>query len=305
MQTSSRRGISFPSLDRSDRPDIPLHIKNLVDALELDPSLAMGAAGARPANPGYPRYFYWATDTKVLSFWDGSSWTNVGSVDLIPQTLIDAKGDLLVGLTDNTAGKLGVGNNNFLLTADSAQSQGMKWALNAVIDAIAAKGDILAGTGLDALTRVAVGPNGTTIIADSAQAAGLKWGVPLIPSQVNQLIADVTMTLANTFYDGPALTLAAGTWFLNCVVTATRGGASGIFTTKLWDGSNVFGSAGENPGNNGDPTHLAVTGVAVLGSTTTVKASVTYSGTGGIIKAAAPTNSAGNNASTLVALQLA
>jgi len=41
---------------------------------------------------------------------------------------IDAKGDLLAGTADNTISRLAVGANNTVLTADSAEATGMKWA---------------------------------------------------------------------------------------------------------------------------------------------------------------------------------
>lgn len=41
---------------------------------------------------------------------------------------IDAKGDLLAGTADNTIGRLAIGTNGQVLTADSAESTGMKWA---------------------------------------------------------------------------------------------------------------------------------------------------------------------------------
>lgn len=41
---------------------------------------------------------------------------------------IDAKGDLLAGTADNTIGRLAVGTNGYVLTADSAETTGMKWA---------------------------------------------------------------------------------------------------------------------------------------------------------------------------------
>ena len=41
---------------------------------------------------------------------------------------VDAKGDLLAGTADNTIGRLAVGANGTVLTADSAESTGMIWA---------------------------------------------------------------------------------------------------------------------------------------------------------------------------------
>jgi hypothetical protein len=46
----------------------------------------------------------------------------------IPATIIDAKGDLIAGTAADTAGRLAVGTNNYVLTADSAETTGMKWA---------------------------------------------------------------------------------------------------------------------------------------------------------------------------------
>jgi hypothetical protein len=41
---------------------------------------------------------------------------------------IDAKGDLLAGTADNTIGRQSIGTNGQVLTADSTESTGMKWA---------------------------------------------------------------------------------------------------------------------------------------------------------------------------------
>ena len=45
----------------------------------------------------------------------------------VPVALVDAKGDIFVATADNTVGRLAIGANNTLLTADSAQAGGVKW----------------------------------------------------------------------------------------------------------------------------------------------------------------------------------
>lgn len=52
-----------------------------------------------------------------------------GSVSL---TLIQAKGDLLVGSNSQNADNLSVGSNNYVLTADSSSTLGIKWAAPSV-----------------------------------------------------------------------------------------------------------------------------------------------------------------------------
>jgi hypothetical protein len=103
---------------------------------------------------------------------------------LAVDVLWQAKGDLAVGTGPATADRLGVGSNGQVLTADSAQTLGVKWATPATPTTIAndtiwdAKGDVVAGTGADAAARVAVGANNTVLTADSGQAAGVKWASP-------------------------------------------------------------------------------------------------------------------------------
>ena len=56
------------------------------------------------------------------------SWTPYSVANALTVTLVDAKGDLLVGTASDTIGRLAVGTNGYILTADSSQSQGIKWA---------------------------------------------------------------------------------------------------------------------------------------------------------------------------------
>ena len=58
---------------------------------------------------------------EILTF---SPFTITNAVD---QTLVDAKGDILVGTGDNVITRVGVGANDQILFADSTQTSGVRW----------------------------------------------------------------------------------------------------------------------------------------------------------------------------------
>jgi hypothetical protein len=52
----------------------------------------------------------------------------VNTHDVITKEIFDAKGDLIVGTGSNTGTRLAAGTNGYVLTADSAETNGLKWA---------------------------------------------------------------------------------------------------------------------------------------------------------------------------------
>lgn len=143
----------------------------------------------------------------------GASWS-----------VVDAKGDLIAGTADDTVARLAVGANGYVLTADSAQSTGMKWAVDPVIDLAAAKGDIVAATAVDTLAVLPVGTNGQILTADSAEATGLKWIDA--PADSTSLIADAKGDILAATAADTLTRLAVGT--NGYILTADSAQATGL-----------------------------------------------------------------------------
>lgn len=85
---------------------------------------------------------------------------------------LTTKGDIYV-YDGSALQRLGVGTNNYVLTADSAQATGLKWAALANTTGLTTKGDLLVYSTTP--TRLPVGSNNQVLIADSTTATGLKW----------------------------------------------------------------------------------------------------------------------------------
>ena len=117
---------------------------------------------------------------------------------------------------------------------------------------------------------------------------------------------NVTMTNANTFYDGATVTVTvSGTYLLMGSILIQDNVASSFVTVKLWDGTTTYAAAsGSTVGSsNMQYTLFRVVQVGIT-LPRTFKLSAASTGTLCVILAAAPNNSPGNYACVFNAIRL-
>lgn len=133
--------------------------------------------------------------------------------DLIPASLLDAKGDLVVATANNTPSRLPVGTTDgHVLKVNSLAPTGLEWGAEAgggtgggidplILDQ---KGDLIVATAADTPARFAIGLDGQFLRVDSATTEGMIWenlteadlslAVLLDPSTIQIMNPDGTIT---------------------------------------------------------------------------------------------------------------
>lgn len=159
-------------------------------AYATDADLSAHAAAADP----HPVY---ALDTD-LSTHAGAADPHTG---YLRESVLTAKGDLYAATAASTPARLAVGADTQVLTADSTQPSGMRWATPAsggMTNPMTAKGDLIAGGAAGVATRLGVGTNGQMLTADSAQTLGVRWTTPFTQATADTLYATIAALNALT-----------------------------------------------------------------------------------------------------------
>lgn len=126
------------------------------------------------------------------------------TADLVQRTLVDAKGDLLVATADNALARRGVGSNGQVLTADSADTTGVRWAAPAGGGG-APNTDEFDGTSLGVVSA----PQGVPTI-DFSSVWGIASGIPYL-DLVGAVDGEAALLVADPLTGSLALIQPTGT----------------------------------------------------------------------------------------------
>jgi hypothetical protein len=146
--------------------------------------------------------------------------TDADQANKVASTLT-TKGDILS--TDGSAlNRLAVGTNAHVLTADSAATNGVKWALSPETDLVTTKGDILVASAADTLARQGVGSNGQVLVADSGVTNGVAW---VDPQTNRNVVINGAMQVAQRGTSTASITVSdyytADRWYLGVLTLGT------------------------------------------------------------------------------------
>lgn len=199
---------------------------------------------------------------------------------LVPKSLVDAKGDLLVGTADNTVARKAVGSDGKVLVADSGQSDGLNWGYRRTLtdpdlptgaiaqtwsrQAQAASANATIGSGNLHIAGSVVIPAGRTPASITFFALGTAANSP-----TNQWFCLLTRDLSTAVYKTADDTSTA--WSANTAKTLTLSSApTPSVDTAYYVG--VMVAAGTPPvlaGVNGPNANVAGVAPAAFGRSTT------------------------------------
>jgi hypothetical protein len=189
-------------------------------------------------------------------------------------TTIAAKGDLVAGTANDTYAALTVGANNTVLTADSAQATGLKWATPA---AAGASFSLLnaGGTALTAASTITIsGITGMDKLYILVEAASNSTASDQLfirfnaDTGNNYIVAGPTITWASTYSSGNTNNQVSGTGISKIDLAAMSASASSSVSASLFvDGCNGTGfkywslTTGGTQASSNSQTHMTAQGI--------------------------------------------
>jgi hypothetical protein len=163
--------------------------------------------------------------------------------DILTKKIVDAKGDLLVGTADNAVSRVAVGTNGHVLTADSAETGGVKWAAPAAVGVFDTSITFEGATANDYETTLTVVdptadrtitlPNVSGTVVTSGDTGTVTATMLASDSVTTAKITDANVTAGKLATDSVETAK-----IVNAAVTAAKLAADSVETAKIVD-SNV------------------------------------------------------------------
>ena len=126
---------------------------------------------------------------------------------VVQKDIVDAKGDIIAATAADAVSRLAVGTNTHVLTADSTEATGLKWAVSPPMDVVTTLGDLIVGTAADTVARLAAGTDTYVLTADSTTGTGLIWSAPTT-GDLTGLTAGTNIDISSASGPVPTITLA-------------------------------------------------------------------------------------------------
>jgi hypothetical protein len=154
---------------------------------------------------------------------DGTNYTELGdTTTAILKSEINAKGDLIVGSSDNTPAILSVGTNGSFLKANSSATYGVEWASIPTINAIDDIGDV---TIASAASGDFLKYNGSAWVNDA-----INLGTDTVGDYLANVTAGTGVTIANAGGEGSNPTFSIGQSVATNAAVEFSTVAAGAFT---------------------------------------------------------------------------
>jgi hypothetical protein len=151
--------------------------------------------------------------------------------------------------------------------------------------------------------------SGQVIAWDGSAWAATTPTAAAITNATAALASDVALSVSNQWYDGPSISLSAGTWLVLAHATYNRAATTAATRfLRITNKTTHYASTSEyHPSVNPNSANLFVAATIVLASTTTIyiQAATSVGSSAELLKAATVTNGSGNNATQINAIKLA
>jgi len=161
---------------------------------------------------------YFVSDSAALFFGDAAG---------ISASIVDAKGDLIVGTADNTVGRLAVGTNGYTLVADSSQTTGLAYSagIPVVLNAQTATYTVVLGDAYKLVTMSVASANNFQIPTNANVAFPTGTVINVIQIGAGQTtiqaVTSGTTTISSTGATATAPKLRAQYSAASCIKVAT------------------------------------------------------------------------------------